>query len=114
MPTVTFNVPPGFDYTVTPRRRAEKDSPENGSVRARKVNARSQSVYGLSFNEEPAQVVRWIERLFDDTYGGVDTMNYTPLGAVTPIEVRFAEGTLKTVYTSAAAGRVNLELEQVL
>lgn len=114
MPTVTFNVPPGFDYVVNPRRRSLRDAVTNGSVRARKANARSQSVYTLTFDDQPEQVVRWIRQLFDDTYGGVDTMNYTPLGAGSPIEVRFASDTLTTLNTSAAAGKVQLQLEQVL
>ena len=114
MPTVTFDISPSFDYVVNPRRRAIADAVGNGSVRARAINERGQPRYRLVFDGLPSQVLPLIAMKFDDTLGGVDTMNYTPLGAGSPIEVRFAEGTLETIQTSAASGTVTLELEQVL
>ena len=110
--TVTWNITPEYEYVLDQKRDCLTTTIEQGVVFARQINQRAQRVYRLVWETWPSQVLPLIRYLYDQTGGGVEPMNYTPLGE-SQIEVRFASNTLTTIANSATSGAVAIELEEV-
>ena len=110
--TVTWNIPPEYEYVLDQQRDCLTTGVEQGVIFARQINQRAMKVYKLVWETLPSQVIPLIRYLYDLTGGGVEPMNYTPFGE-SAIEVRFASNTLTTIDNSATSGAVAIELEQV-
>lgn len=98
MRTETTGARPQFGTVEIRRRDGVRNAPEEfGRVRARQLNERANRAWELVWDEAtPGERIR-IERLFDDSLGGVFAMNFTPLGDVdaNSIEIIFVEDTLR-------------------
>lgn len=89
---------PQFGTVEIRRRDGVRNSAEEfWRVRAREINERAHRAWELVWDEAtPGERVR-VERLFDDSLGGVYAMNFTPLGDsdANALEVIFVEDTLQ-------------------
>ena len=112
MADIDFDICAEFPFTRTSVRRA-LFSDLGGIRQVRQVNQRERRVFVLVWDKAPLQLQRRIKAIWADTYGPVRAMNFTPPGE-SELEVRFRKDSLSRVYSSAASGSLELELEEVL
>lgn len=109
---ITFDVCAEFPYTRTSIRRAT--AVELGGIRqVRQINQRELRIFTLTWDKAPLILQRRIKAIWDEAYGAVLSMSYTPEGE-SALNVRFRSDTLTRVYDSAVTGSLTIELEEVL
>jgi len=115
MRTETTGARPQFGTVEIRRRDGVRNTAEEfGRVRAREINERANRAWELVWDEAtPGERIR-IERLFDDSLGGVFAMNFTPLGETdaSAIEVIFVEDTLRMDQAGPHHWRIRTVVEE--
>lgn len=96
------------------RDAALSSAEEFGAVRAREINARPTRRWELSWDEATDGQRRHVEQCFDDSLGGVLTMNFTPLGDVdaNAVEVLFVEDTFEAEPVGPFTWRMRATVEE--
>lgn len=111
--TLTWNVPaPEFPVETTSVRRAYQTDAEMGAVLRRQVVEREQRIYRLTWPHGDVGTRYLVHKLFEDSKGGVEDMNYTDVDG-NSMRVEFVSAP-RTTWNSAVGRALEVELAEVL